>query len=72
VAETIVYGCDWCGDIVPKSTTVNAGTPKYAARVVIEQLWPHPALGVKPVEEHICTACRGALEALRQGRYRRG
>lgn len=72
MAETIVYGCDWCKDIVPKGILGDADKPKFAARIVIEQLWPHPALGAKQVEERICTSCRGALEALRQGRYKRG
>jgi hypothetical protein len=72
VAETIVYGCDWCGDIIPKGTTGNPDTPRFTARIVIEQLWPYPPVGAKPVEERICAICRGALEALRQGRYKRG
>lgn len=73
MSSTVVYGCDWCKEIVPK----KADEPCYAAIVVInEGAFADGGIYTTNSEctkkESICKACRKALEALREGRYRRG
>lgn len=66
MSSTTVYGCDWCKTIVGKD---RDDKPKYAASVTLDE--SRRLLGVAPVTEEICVACRDALEALRMGRYKR-
>lgn len=76
MAATTVYGCDWCDDIVDKD---SSDKPRWAATVTIEEgatvnggLASHAeTVANKPKVENICRNCRKALEALREGRYRR-
>lgn len=64
MSSTVVYGCDWCKEIVAKG---RDDKPRYAAKVTVEDRdAPTP-----PTSEDICSSCRQALEALRHGRFRR-
>lgn len=67
MAETMVYGCDWCKEIIPKD---NNGKPKYAATVDVTDHYSH-SMPDRKVTEQICATCRQALRALQAGRYRR-
>jgi hypothetical protein len=67
MASTVVYGCDWCSEIVPKKQVSEE--PRYAAMIATHY---RDRGMVTAVEEEICGNCLQALEALRKGRYRRG
>lgn len=65
MAETVVYGCDWCDAIVKKD---HGGTPEFAARVTVRYL----GVGrVIPKEFDICGRCLSAFAAVSKGQYRR-
>lgn len=67
MSETLVYGCDWCDDIVEKN---DKGEPMFFAVVTRKTL--RPAGGIaKPEEWKICGTCNNAFSALTQGRYKR-
>lgn len=64
MAETTVYGCDWCGDIVPKKSD---GSARFAAHVSGQEL----DVGAPATDDYICASCLKAFKAVRAGRYRR-
>lgn len=66
MAETVVYGCDWCKEIVEKD---RDGKPRFAATVSVETTLFGPPAARN--EYKICATCRKALAALTEGRYRR-
>lgn len=66
MSETVVYGCDWCREIVPKD---GQGRPRYAAHVTGRVT---TVTAASASEDDICADCWRAFQALRQGRYRRG
>ena len=68
MSQTIVYGCDWCDEIIPKGTDEK---PKFAAKVMVEDVWPYPPMGTEPKRYEICQTCRKALKALVEGKYKR-
>lgn len=72
MSETTVFGCDWCKEIVPKNSW---DAPRYAATVSIAEGATidggHHGDGVTK-RESICRNCRKALQALREGKFRRG
>lgn len=67
MAETTVYGCDWCDTIIEKN---RDGRPHFAMRVTAEPL-PRIATSTPDVYR-ICSDCTKAFKALTQGKYRRG
>ena len=68
MSETIVYGCDWCKEIVPKRRDDELG---FAMKVTAEQKWPYPPMGEKPRVYDICGTCRDAFRALTEGKFKR-
>lgn len=64
MAETTVFGCDWCGAIVP--TSKIDGKPMFGAHVTAK-VGP----SVKPDEYDICRGCLQAFRAVSQGKFRR-
>lgn len=67
MAQTIVYGCDWCGEIVPKAPD---GTPKFAVAVTSQKYFAASNLD-QPKTDKICGDCAKVLDAVRHGRFRR-
>ena len=65
MAETVVFGCDWCDAIVPKN---QDGSPRWAATItsVITIYEPPPAHVY-----NICADCVKAFRAVRMGKFRR-
>lgn len=68
MAQTLVFGCDWCDAIIEKK---EDGTPKFAAKISAEKVWPFPPMGEKPKTYDICGECLKAFQALTEGRFRR-
>lgn len=68
MAQTTVYGCDWCKEIVGKD---KEDKPRFAAKIVATQLWPFPPMGEGPKKYDICDTCKTAFDALTQGKFRR-
>lgn len=63
MAETTVFGCDWCGAIVP--TSKIDGKPRFAAHLTVKTSEP------KPAEDDICKDCYAAFKAIKAGKFRR-
>ncbi|OCB09264.1 hypothetical protein A5717_26170 [Mycolicibacterium porcinum] len=66
MAQTIVYGCDWCKEIVPKAPD---GTPQFARTVTSQKYFATPL--DQPKKDKICGECAKVLDAVRNGRFRR-
>lgn len=64
MAETTVYGCDWCGGIVPKK---GDGTARFAAHITNKEIGVYD----DATEDYICATCLKAFKAVRAGKYRR-
>lgn len=69
MAQTVVYGCDWCDQIVKKD---GAGEPQFAAKITAEQLITYPPMaGGNPRTYDICGDCLKVFKAVTEGRFRR-
>lgn len=68
MSQTMVYGCDWCGEIIPKDQEEK---PKFATTITAETKWPYPPMGEKPKVYDICQTCHKAFKALVEGKYKR-
>lgn len=64
MAVTEVYGCDWCGNIVPKRQ--HDGKPLFAAHITAKA-----GMELGPTDYDICAACLNAFQAITKGKYRR-
>ena len=67
MSSTTVYGCDWCKEIVEKDR--KTGEPEFSMKVTAQDL--HLGLNNTTVDD-ICSDCRKAFQALREGKFRRG
>lgn len=66
MAQTVVFGCDWCGEIVPTRPT---GAGEFAAKITAEKL---PLIAARqPDVYRICGDCEKAFKALTKGKFRR-
>lgn len=65
MAETTIFGCDWCGALVPKKAD---GTANFTAKVTYKPLKSGIPL---EVTDFICADCNAAYQAVSKGRYRR-
>jgi hypothetical protein len=64
MAATTVWGCDWCGDIVPKRQSDDQ--PQFAAHVTIKA-----GMAITQTDHDICAQCLRAFNAIKEGKYRR-
>lgn len=69
MAQHLVFNCDWCGDEVPAKAD-NADEGRFTAQVTIEL--PKAFSQNSASNAEICGQCKNALDALSQGKYRRG
>lgn len=66
MASTLVYACDWCKEIVPKT---EGGKPKFAAKITSTTTRAPIA---ETTSHDICATCLQAFRALTEGKWRRG
>ena len=66
MAQTTVYGCDWCNEIVPTKTD---GSPRFAGVITVK---PLNAVGGTPAKSYeICADCFKVQKAVSEGKFRR-
>ena len=64
MTETVVYGCDWCQEIVPLRT-YGERKPDFRAKVTFKPT------GLPEQQFDICGSCAKAFQAVSQGKFKR-
>lgn len=70
MAQHLVFTCDWCSDDVPAKPAQTPTVGNFAAHLRVTTPVSYASTDERRFD--ICAQCKTALDALTQGKYRRG